>query len=116
MDQNNFRVLSKFISAFTEDESLTAKIMAEHYQTIITIEHESTNFLNDFSQMLNRARDIAIDAMKGKTIDGKCWTEKKAFFPLSIAMSETHKEVFCLRFYHGLSEQGVSDRLHLSNE
>lgn len=114
MDQHNYRVLSRFISAFTEDDTLTAVILAEHYDTIVS--GSQHNFLSDFTQMLQRARTVALQFIDARALTGKCWTERKNFFPLSNAMSEIHKEVFCLRFYRGLSEQEVSDRLHLSYE
>jgi DNA invertase Pin-like site-specific DNA recombinase len=117
MKQDSYRVLFRFICCFTEDEEQATALLAEHYEAIIT---ESTDgkgsFLSDFTRMLQRARQMALQAIKDKPFPGKCWTDRKAFFPLSAAMSETHKEVFCLRFYRGLSEQEIGNKLHLSIE
>ncbi len=117
MNQNSYNILYRFISVFTEDDILTTAILAEHYDAIITeCSVNNTDFLNEFTVMLNLARNIALKSINGKVFRGKCWTEKKAFFPLSKALSEIHKEVFCLCFYRGLSEQEISNMLHLSSE
>jgi len=115
MGQNFYEILTKFINCFTEDEKLTADILLENYREIVTNINKSS-FLEMFPQILQNARKAALHALKGKVFEGNCWTEKKQYFPISNAMTDMHKEIFCLRFYRGLSEQEIGDKLQLSKE
>jgi len=117
MNQESYKILFRFISCFTEDDDQTLRIMQENYHSIVN-DAASTkgNFIEDFTAMLIKARTLALTAVKNKPFAGKCWVERDGFFPLSAAMTENHKEAFCLRFYKDWPESDIADKLRLSVE
>ena len=116
MNQDRYFILLRFITCFTEDEAQARQILDDSYKRIMEEALDTTpGFVQELTHTLNRARQTALEALSEKAFEGKCWSDRKNFFPLSPAMTENHKEVFCLRFYRGLSEQVIADRLKLSS-
>jgi len=113
--QDSFKILRRFIACFTQSEEQAEGILKEHYISIVTEASKGKGgFLEDFTLMLKRVREIALKAIQDKTLPEKCWTERAAFFPLSSAMSENHKEAFCLRFYRDMTEAEIAEKLRLT--
>ena len=117
MNQDSYFILLRFITCFTEDEAQAKQILDDSYKRIMEEAADPTvEFVQALTHTLTRARQAALEALSQKAFEGKCWSGGKNFFPLSPAMTENHKEVFCLRFYRGLSEHAIADRLKLSPE
>ena len=113
--QDSYTILRRFMACFTQDEEQAEILLKEHYLSIVNEASKGAGgFLEDFTLMMKRVRDIGLGVISDKVLAEKCWTERTSFFPLSSAMTDNHKEAFCLRFYRDLSETEIADRLKLT--
>jgi hypothetical protein len=115
MDNKLCTILTKFLIGFTDDQASACELLTANYNAIIQPpQEEAVSFIPEYSRMLQRTRQIALKALSERPVPDICWSERRTFFPISNAMTAIHKEVFCCRFYFGLSEQQAATKLRLS--